>query len=281
MANIKEINQNTGERVRNVRISYDMTQEEFGERIGLVSRQVSCIERGKRRLTEDNARLIAKLFPPVRMEYLMGWDDNETEIDKQAADLRKESLEESRDIDTWFVKSKCVEEMLIAFKYVIDWQNEDPPEKRREMWQDAKEWDDLNKMQETLFSENKALKEVFSDESIEQMRSICSKANLQRLASILGEDDLRELLVNADYDEHDNNRWVVENTDAWLDMQRDCLRQKNEVKERQKYVLCDNEANILHQFTPIEYDIFINELYDVVTALIQYHITKGKKKGQP
>ena len=45
-----------------------------------------------------------------------------------------------------------------------------------------------------------------------------------------------------------------------------------------EYDLFDNNGNKLLHLGKYEKDDFINQLYDVVTALIQYHITK--KKGQ-
>ncbi|MCE5190028.1 MAG: hypothetical protein LLF75_12725 [Eubacteriales bacterium] len=43
----------------------------------------------KRRLTTDSAVRIAKMFPPVRFEWLMGYDDFKTLADKKISELRK------------------------------------------------------------------------------------------------------------------------------------------------------------------------------------------------
>lgn len=83
MANKKEINPKTGPRLKDFIKELGITQEEFGEIIGLGARQISNIVVGKRRLTEENARLIVSKFSsrlplPVRYEWLMGYDDCRT-----------------------------------------------------------------------------------------------------------------------------------------------------------------------------------------------------------
>ncbi|MBO4932348.1 MAG: helix-turn-helix transcriptional regulator [Clostridia bacterium] len=86
MANRKEINPKTGPRLKEFIKELGITQEEFGEIIGLGARQISNIVVGNRRLTEENARRIVSVFSsrmkqPVRYEWLMGYDDCRTSVE--------------------------------------------------------------------------------------------------------------------------------------------------------------------------------------------------------
>lgn len=83
MPNIgKKTDKDIGTRVRKVRKAAKKTQEWLAEKLGVDPNYISMIETGKRRLTTENAEKIAALFPPVRIQWLIGWDDFETEDDE-------------------------------------------------------------------------------------------------------------------------------------------------------------------------------------------------------
>lgn len=78
----KKTNKDIGARVSKVRKAAKKTQEWLAERLGVDPNYISMIETGKRPLTAKNAQKIAALFPPVRVQWLIGWDDFETEDDE-------------------------------------------------------------------------------------------------------------------------------------------------------------------------------------------------------
>ena len=90
----QEINPIRGERLKLLLKEHGMEQKELSERIHLTKEHISYIVTGKRSLTRDNAKLILRLFPNVRYEWLMGYDDFKTEFDKELHELGQWSNEE-------------------------------------------------------------------------------------------------------------------------------------------------------------------------------------------
>ncbi len=83
MPNIsKKTNKEIGDRVRKVRKAAKKTQEWLAEQLEVDPNYISMIETGKRPLTAKNAEKIAALFPHIRVQWLIGWDDFETEDDE-------------------------------------------------------------------------------------------------------------------------------------------------------------------------------------------------------
>lgn len=72
-------------RVKKVLGSLGMTQKEFAAEFGYTEQHVSYIIRGKRNLTVEAAQKISQKYPRFRFEWLLGYDDFETEHDKMAA----------------------------------------------------------------------------------------------------------------------------------------------------------------------------------------------------
>ncbi len=63
-----------GERLRDLRIENDLTQEELSKKIGISEVTIYYWETGKRIPTLDNAVIIAKFFK-VSIDYLAGLED--------------------------------------------------------------------------------------------------------------------------------------------------------------------------------------------------------------
>ncbi len=90
----EEINKICGKRLRQVISKNNLTQALFAEKFDCAEQTVSYIVNGKRRLTSANARRIANMFPPTRFEWLLGYDDYETELEKKIREAVQEYSKE-------------------------------------------------------------------------------------------------------------------------------------------------------------------------------------------
>jgi transcriptional regulator with XRE-family HTH domain len=116
MANKKEINTKSGERLRELIQSLKMTYADFGESVNLSERTINAYVTCARRLTEDSARIIARKYPVVRYEWLMGWDDYKTESEVIEAKLFIESEKICRDELEWIDRAFKVGQILRCWK---------------------------------------------------------------------------------------------------------------------------------------------------------------------
>ena len=78
-----EINPIRGQRLKQLLSEQKMMQRELAEKINCTKEHISYIVRGKRNLTEEIAEKIILLFPHVRFEWLMGFDDFESDFSKE------------------------------------------------------------------------------------------------------------------------------------------------------------------------------------------------------
>lgn len=76
----KEINAESGKRLKKLITTYGIPQKMFAEMIGYTEQHLSLIVTGKRSLTIEAAKRIAKMMN-VRVEWLMGLDDYMTQHD--------------------------------------------------------------------------------------------------------------------------------------------------------------------------------------------------------
>ncbi|WP_205666391.1 helix-turn-helix domain-containing protein [Anaerosphaera multitolerans] len=65
----------TGERIKELRIKKNLTQEELGKKFGLVKSTISLYESNKSTPDDNIKRALAKYFD-VTLDYLMGVSDN-------------------------------------------------------------------------------------------------------------------------------------------------------------------------------------------------------------
>lgn len=91
-----EINPIRGERLRSLLEKHSMEQQELAIKIGYTKEHISYIINGKRNLTEDAAERIVEMFPETRIEWLLGYDNYETEFMKAACEAIKPVLERGR-----------------------------------------------------------------------------------------------------------------------------------------------------------------------------------------
>lgn len=82
-----EVNTIRGERLGKLLSWYGIDQKDFAEGIGYTKEHISYIINGHRNLTIDAAERIVKMFPDIRIEWLMGYDDYPTRLDVDAAPL--------------------------------------------------------------------------------------------------------------------------------------------------------------------------------------------------
>lgn len=88
-----EINKEIGRRLKSYLKEKHITQNKLAEILEYSDeRYISLIVNGKRSLTHKKADIIAKEYPPVRVEWLMCKDDYKTEEDLNAA-IEKDYLE--------------------------------------------------------------------------------------------------------------------------------------------------------------------------------------------
>jgi transcriptional regulator with XRE-family HTH domain len=67
----------------------NITQARLATEINLSPQTISKIVNGRCSLTEQNAMLIISKYPTYRFEWLMGYDDFKTEIERKAAETNR------------------------------------------------------------------------------------------------------------------------------------------------------------------------------------------------
>ena len=77
-----------GQRLKTLLKQHRKTQAWLAEQLHFAPEHISNIVTGKRGITADNARLIAKLFPDVRIEWLLGMDNIQYQSEKEFYDAK-------------------------------------------------------------------------------------------------------------------------------------------------------------------------------------------------
>ena len=267
MANIKIINPKTGKRVAELIKELNMTQIEFGEKIGLGSRQISCIVTGKRRLTEDNARRIAELFPPVRFEWLMGWDDYKTIkqlqhecIMEESKSILKSPLESAKHL---YLVADVLRELGYSFEPL--------------------NWSDGNLLK--FFSEHVRFLDKHEDEFLYFFTEDEIEKAYQRREQQICEESLHSFDSPSDdqcFDELSD--WVVDNKDEFLNQMNFIASISNHLHEDmmnhedKKFYIIDKKTNERYECTYAERERFIDQIYNILTLLVEGSIEQLKKQ---
>lgn len=84
----KELSKKRGDRVKELLREHKMKQIELADKIHVTPEHLNAILNGKRSLTLEHARFIAKLFD-VQLEWVMGFSDFKTANDQFCASLDK------------------------------------------------------------------------------------------------------------------------------------------------------------------------------------------------
>lgn len=109
--NFSELNKKCGERLKQAIVSTGASQKDFAENIAHVTPvHLSAVIRGKRKLTEQLAALVADATG-VRKEWLLCEDDFKTEAEKEEAEKR-EVLNPDGSAVTEFLFIKILERMV-------------------------------------------------------------------------------------------------------------------------------------------------------------------------
>lgn len=259
MANKKEINQKSCIRLRELISELKMTQSQFGELLGLGSRQISCMVNGARRLTEDNARRIAQMFPEVRYEWLMGYDDYKTEGEYKKSKLDEELFE----INKEYLKfhELCYQAEEIVGKLGYEFTN-------------------------TALLPKKAKLAIRNECEVYELIDIIKNPENYILRKLFSEDELNsiyERLESYDKISHPGyHELTEENYERILQKERvevtEAMKVSQELHSYMPYYLCDKNGNIAAQFSYTETCAFIQQLHDVVEAMIIYYMNKHKKE---
>lgn len=78
-----EINKKGCERLKLLLKDNNMTQREFADLANYSEVHVCGVVNGTRNITEDLARIAAEIFPPTRIQWILGLDDYRTEAEKR------------------------------------------------------------------------------------------------------------------------------------------------------------------------------------------------------
>lgn len=85
----EEINPICGRNLKALLSDNKMTQKELAKILNYTEQHLSLITKGERRLTPEAARNIIEIFPGVRYEWLMGYDEYRTDDDRISAKMDK------------------------------------------------------------------------------------------------------------------------------------------------------------------------------------------------
>ena len=91
-----EINPVRGERLKILLREKRIDQQTPADKIGYSKEHISYVVNGRRNLTEGAARAIIRLFPDIRIEWLMGYDEFKTIHEKNVTPLLQ-ALEKADD----------------------------------------------------------------------------------------------------------------------------------------------------------------------------------------
>jgi len=285
VANKKEINQKSCIRLRELISDLKMTQSQFGELLGLGARQISCMVNGTRRLTEENARRLARLFPEVRYEWLMGYDDYKTEDEYRTSILNSkvEGMWRNEYIEIEEFVRTVVSALGYKFSSVL-WEYEDAIEESTPEF----EKDFLN-LRKLFNKDNEILQKIFDPNELLKIRQRLNAYNVEFADLWDTEEDqyipmLKSQCGGETDEEYENRRKTYyEKMEVVEKNNKECAenwKRLLEEREQEEYYysdLCDSSGNVLVEFTPRESNIFAHELYDVIHALVAYHINKNKK----
>ena len=76
-----EINKERGKRLRQLLLDRGMDQSELADKLNYTKEHISYVVNGHRNLTQDMAEAIVKIFPDVRVGWLLGIDKHMTNLD--------------------------------------------------------------------------------------------------------------------------------------------------------------------------------------------------------
>lgn len=249
-----------------------MKQKELALIVNFSPEYINRLIKGTKRLTPENARFfIEQAFTgkEIRWEWLAGFDDYKTiseykfaELNAEISRLNYKSFEMSRRTDR-------IERILDIMSYHIE-----DPLGGEEICRTKHETEFLYDFLDTLQTENNIIQRYIGNYRWAQFLNLIEEAEEENEEQLEMEGTEEPYQTMDDY-----RKECLRNPEEYIESFTKIVQQEDEEKRRQEYAIFDKDWNIIGRFTASERDIFVNELYDVINALIQYHITK--KKGQP
>lgn len=278
---IDPINPVCGQRLRLLLNEFKITQKEFAITVNQDPSYICRLVNGRQRLSPDTARFYIKTAfdgKGIRWEWLMGYDDSMTGEDYVREMIREG--EERIDLETseFERKTETVRKILSALQMDM-YPSRYDTETRKMIAEGAA----YGTFLEILESDNTLLKDVFTETGIQEIRAMYLEGRIRETEVHpdefgMTEEEWAESLKEIEAEEAAFDKYTLENPQAWLDEYRRIGQKSAESMLQEEYDLFDTDGNLIVQFTAREKEDFVNQIYDVVTALIQYHITK--KKGQ-
>lgn len=268
-----------GERLEKCRKNKGLTQKQVCDMIYELpdnngkernEKQIGYIENGKRSLSKEYAILFSQVFG-VRYEYLMGQDDYETEADKKLAETYEESDKIFQSVNRTDDIARRVTAILSAMDYHLH-----PTGYTDAQRENDKEMQDACTFFNILETDNKYINNRIPMALLQELRE---KINANSTTTCDDNPSLGDMILSGFSDiEEKTKQEIIDDPISYLISAKHYASQMEHHQMSVEYDLFDNNGNKLLHLGKYEKDDFINQLYDVVTALIQYHITK--KKGQ-
>ena len=270
---IDQINPVCGQRLRQLLNEFKITQKDFAITVNQDPSYICRLINSRQRLSPDTARFYIKAAfdgKGIRWEWLAGWDDFKTDAEKVENDIYVQGNIILKESNEWRQRDEAVSKILRAMSYRLF-----EPYVSAEFIRTEEEAVEFSEFFDMIHNAEKKqmMKEKFSESGLREIRMLCDKKLRENDAvfmDLFGDD--RE--DDEEYSEH----WVVNHAAEYLESIKAHAQREQEERENTSWGLYDDNQNMVMVFSPNEYITFVNQLYDVVTALIQYHI--GKKKGQ-
>ncbi|MBR5313103.1 MAG: helix-turn-helix transcriptional regulator [Clostridia bacterium] len=262
------INPICGKRLQELIQESGMSQKEFAEKANYTPEYISNLVTGKKAFPIGTAReFINNFFPNIRLEWLMGDDECKTVSEHQMSSFRNDLDKVFRPLYDYNMRWDVVQYFLEALSW--QWTTTDlaeaPIEERIEC-ERARNF--LLFYRALKRPHNETVREILGDSFEEVERKM---------------DDFVDSWFDFIPEERDQEEYIRYITDHYSEemksaselMER-CLKEK-----RSKCpCICDENNNILVRFTPEKGEMFVNELYDVVYALVTHHIRQsGEEKN--
>lgn len=108
-----------GQRIKQLRVEHNLTQEEFGKLFGIVKSTISMYENDKSIPDDDMKKKIAEKFD-VSLDWLMGVSDIRNPADKIA-----DSLSDDPELAEFWDELREREDLQLLFKQVKEMSPED------------------------------------------------------------------------------------------------------------------------------------------------------------
>lgn len=279
MKNKREINPKSGKRLKELIAEQKTTQEKLSEKLGCTPQHLSLIVVGKKRLTEENARTVAKIYPHIRYEWLMGWDDYKTKLDYEYAQIMDEVEEIEKESSEVIDREEDALAMIREIGYRIASNNTEKRKDVKEMREIFESYDFIDRHMEELLV-------FFTTQEIEEAISKRMSKFMTSLSKDMGKDCeiMCDFSFSHDLTSKADKQKVVDEKEKYLNECReretwDASFWKNINKPHDlAWNITDKSGNILAHCTSAEREIFLKEFHDITNLLVIGFIDRLNKQ---